>query len=183
MKSYIIILVGVVFFIFGVIRLLKFTNDLSEKINEINELFSSDLFLLHKELREELDELNFSYYEILERQDERITELEGVVISAKDLSIPNPSGSAVEMTDDASEAPPNKDQDRQISRQARNDTSAPVISSAAIAESRDLNPDKESLNHKVLAMNKEGKSYYEIATSLGIGIGMVETICKIYESK
>ncbi len=73
------IMLGVFLVFYASIKLIKFFYDLSQKINEINELYSSENFLLHKELKQSIDELNYSYYEILEKQDDRITNLESKI--------------------------------------------------------------------------------------------------------
>ncbi len=153
----IIIVVGVAISFFAIIRLLKFTNDLSEKIQELNELFSSDAFLLHKELREELDELNFSYYEILERQDERITELEMSEVS------PLATEETVRSLD--SDANPS------VTLSGANDSERSRMG---------LDDTENTTNARVLAMYKDGKSKEDIAVELDLGIGMVETICSLY---
>ncbi len=77
---------GLIISFVSAIKLLKFSSLLAEKLSEINELFSSDIFLMHKNLMEEMDELNYSYYEILERQDERISSLESKLETNLSLS-------------------------------------------------------------------------------------------------
>ncbi len=76
MKSIIFILIGLIIFIIGLYMVFKFLAEFNLYINKLNDFVQTTEFGLISDLKEELDELNNSYYDILERQDERITNLE-----------------------------------------------------------------------------------------------------------
>ncbi len=174
MTPFILIITGVILSFISCIKLFRFSGEVSEKIAEINELFSSDAFLLHKDLREELDELNFSYYEILERQDERISDLEKKIspIEKDDKLLQelakmslNSEALSVEVEDKAIRKAEIKEKDL---NQKKKQISASE------------NNKNNEINTRVLMMLEDGYSKEEIASELDIGVGMVETICSVY---
>ncbi len=70
------IVVGCIVFLIGLYLVFSFLGEFKVQIDALNEIVRSDEFGILVNLREELDELNNSYYDILERQDERISNLE-----------------------------------------------------------------------------------------------------------
>ncbi len=186
MMPIILIITGIILCFVSSIALLRFSSQVQEKISEINDLFSSDVFLMHKELREELDELNFSYYEILERQDERISSLETKLdpmssrAESRDLTKVDEPVISTEVDSTNIVITSEADSTNTVITSEADSTNT-VITSEANRRSRENSPDDSNpLNRQVLVMLKEGASKEEIASQLDIGVGVVNMICDVY---
>ncbi|MDO4772664.1 MAG: hypothetical protein Q4A72_03790 [Bacillota bacterium] len=182
MTPIVLILLGLALSFYSAIKLLQFSSQLSDKIEEMNALFSSDAFEVHRELRREMDELNYSYYEILERQDERISGLETKLdqlasfglfdYKEKDGTVNKISISEAEDGLGTGE--------REAAEGLLQSASAEAAESAERTEPSQPPFEDGDLNSKVLALYQSGLCKEEIAGELNIGIGLVETICSIY---
>ncbi len=83
------IIAGILVFLIGLYLVFSFLGDFKIQVDKMNEVIESDEFGLIVNLREEVDELNNSYYDILERQDVRISELELAVSGEVGNSAPS----------------------------------------------------------------------------------------------
>ncbi len=188
MMPIIFISLGLIMSFTSAIKLLEFSSELAEGISELDEIFSSKDFLMYKNLKTEVDELNYSYYEILERQDKRISMLEREISSKFSTLSSLPSFAS---TDSVGKNGAN-DLSSSDSSVVSSDHSTvissdhpPVIPSEVerspnpISSSEEV---EETLNSRVLKMNHYGISKEKIASELDIGIGRVEVICSVYGS-
>lgn len=181
MTPIVLILLGLALSFYSAIKLLQFSSQLSDKMEEMNALFSSDAFEVHRELRRELDELNYSYYEILERQDERISGLETKLDQLASFGLfdyKEKGGTVNKISISEAEAGLESGE-----REPEGFLQSASAEAPEPAERTDLSQepfDDRDLNSKVLALYQSGLGKEEIASELNIGIGLVETICSIY---
>lgn len=153
-----LIITGVVIFFLSLIGIVRYSSEFLERLEEMNRFFSSDAFSMIEDTRRELDELNFSYYEILERQDERISGLETRWKELMDFGFFDfDKNKASSLGADAGQ---------KFSEAERGSDEAEEL--------------REQVNRKVLALHAKGKSAEEIAGDLDIGVGVAEMICSIY---
>lgn len=169
MIPFFIIISGILLCFFGFIKLLSFMDKFSKKIDEINSLYGSDVFKSYADLRLELDELNFSYYEILGRQDERIDKIENSLSAINiDNSLKAESKNISLKT--KSENEENKeDINFNYGKEADN----------IYINNKETNPN-DLMKKKILALYESGKSTGEISSLLKIGTGTVDLICSLY---
>ncbi len=76
MISYMMILVGVLFILYGFYRLMKYMEMLRKREERLEYLLQDERYQTIETLKQEVDELNYSYYEILDNLNERISKLE-----------------------------------------------------------------------------------------------------------
>lgn len=82
MINYLLIIVGLILVFFGLRQLMRFTVELNQKIKRLQKILNDQRFARLETINEELDELNYSYYEILEEQNARLSALENNVAKA-----------------------------------------------------------------------------------------------------
>lgn len=76
MMEYSLILIGIGLVIAGLYQITRFLIDFSSKLVLLDEVMGTEKFDDYQALRLELDELNYSYYEILSDLEERMSLLE-----------------------------------------------------------------------------------------------------------
>ncbi|PIE77276.1 MAG: hypothetical protein CSA13_00125 [Clostridiales bacterium] len=76
MIAIVIILVGIVLFIMGARQLTLFVSDVYRALERVEQILESPRFERIETLNREVDELNYSYYEILDDVNERLIALE-----------------------------------------------------------------------------------------------------------
>ncbi|MCK8058788.1 MULTISPECIES: DUF6115 domain-containing protein [unclassified Fusibacter] len=76
MMEYSLILIGIGLVIAGLYQITRFLMDFSSKLVLLDEVMGTEGFDDYQALRLELDELNYSYYEILSDLEERMSLLE-----------------------------------------------------------------------------------------------------------
>ncbi len=77
MINYLLIIVGLVLVIVGFYHLSRFLLDFEQKLTRMEIILSSQRFQKIEKIENELDELNYSYYEILNELVEKVDELSG----------------------------------------------------------------------------------------------------------
>ncbi len=162
MMPIVLIVGGVILAFFGSIKLLKFTETLSSVLEEINSLYGTDAFKSHSELRSELDELNYSYYEILDRQDERISSVEESVSRILNA-----------------EKPLDYSEGKDIIEEEKDVESAEFIPPTDFTI-RGEEDEGDIFKFRILSLYQSGISSEEIAKILEIDIGTVELVCALY---
>lgn len=96
--------------------LLRFISDFSEIIKQLNQVYTGDVHKFNSDIRRELDELNYSYYDILERQDERISHLESELKNKTEYELIEENNTAAEIRDTKAEddEPVKTEEDRRV---------------------------------------------------------------------
>lgn len=82
MMNYLLIIVGLILVVLGLRQLTRFTVDLNQKLKRLQKILDDQRFNDIENINDELDELNYSYYEILEEQNARLSALENSVAKA-----------------------------------------------------------------------------------------------------
>lgn len=162
-----IILVGVVLAFVGAVLLLRFMSEFSELIAKFNALYSGEVHNLNSELRDELNELNYSYYDILEKQDERLSKVEKLTEGMG-------SGSAPPFS--VTEAESNRMDALHLI-----DTKLDERQEDAISE--DNKVDGNSNVDQIKRLYNKGMPVEDIANKLGLGSGYVDLILSLYVKK
>ncbi len=76
MMSVVIIIIGIILFILGARQIALFVNDVNRALDRLVQILESERFERVERLNDEMDELNYSYYEILDDVNERLIALE-----------------------------------------------------------------------------------------------------------
>lgn len=87
MIYYLSIVIGILLVFFAALRLLKVLKELSVVLRRFEVLTEGSSFAYLENLRSEMDELNYSYYEILDAFSERVDQVESS-IKALNRNIP-----------------------------------------------------------------------------------------------
>ncbi len=90
------IIFGTLVFLVGIYLIFKFLAEFKLYVDRLNEIVVSEDFRVLSSIRDELDELNNSYYDILERQDERITNIELMTTNTESAVLEKDLGSTYE---------------------------------------------------------------------------------------
>lgn len=166
MMAVLIMLVGVGLMLAGSFLMLRFLGEFSELIKRFNELYQGEVHSLNSELREELNELNYSYYDILDKQDDRISKLEK--LTTEFIS---------------SNAPPFRVIDDGVSREP---DAVRLIDSKIeeLPEEGGVIVGQGSSDVDLIRrLYEEGTSVEDIAKELGLGLSYVDLILSLYVKK
>lgn len=168
MMAIVIIILGLVSALAGSIMLLRFLSQFSSELARFNEIYTGEVHNLNSELRAELNELNYSYYDILDKQDERLSKLEKLTLSMI-----------------SGEAPPFRISDEEKERLPETYgyseaglTQSPSTEGQASSEEGE-NPNVEQIKK----LYRQGRSAEDIAGELGLGHSYVDLILSLYVRK
>ncbi len=75
MINYVLIIVGVILAVFGLRQLMIFVSELDDNLQRVELILKSKRFEKIENLNTEVDELNYSYYEILDDLSAKVDEL------------------------------------------------------------------------------------------------------------
>lgn len=171
MMPLLIIITGLIMALVGSLMLLRFMSSFSDLVARFNSIYQGEVHSLNEELKEELDELNYSYYDILDKQDERISKLEKLT----DRMV---SGEAPPfcVVDDAGSGD-NSEAARYI------DGTLGVLSKQVGSSAEMALDEGNSSVDQIKRLYHEGKTTEEIAGELGLGSGYVDLILSLYVNK
>lgn len=169
-----VILAGILLAFYGSIKLLKFLGDFSLLMSELNALYGSDAFEEQRAVKAELDELNYSYYEILDLQDKRISDLE-----IKLLGIDSKTAKLLSGVDLNLQQKSYRKQGSFNETDTGSERSSETLNSTSDIAKEDLDS-IDITKKRVLSLYEKGMGVQDIAETLNVDIGTVDLLCSLF---